>query len=69
MIGGYPQNTLEWICDRYSVSTIDELTKEQATKIIKAVSAKKEKVKKNQEAAEAKEAAEIAEEARLAFEG
>lgn len=60
VIGGYPQATQEWICGKFGVNTFDELTKTQATEIIKTVNAKR----KAQEAA-----ADDMEDVEKAFEG
>jgi hypothetical protein len=41
LISEYPQDTLRWICDRYKVDGIVNLTRDQATEIINAVNKKK----------------------------
>lgn len=41
VISEYPQDTLRWICDRYKVDGIVNLTRDQATEIINAVNKKK----------------------------
>lgn len=65
VIGGYPPATRDWALGHYGVNALEELTKEQATELIKAVSAKKAK----QEAEKKAAAEEAAEELRDAFEG
>jgi len=62
IINDYPAKTKDWIKKHYGIGTIDLLTKEQASEVIKTMKKKQEQQEKAYEA-------ELAAEAQQAFEG